>query len=60
VIWKGGYLMKNKKYLCIGIISFLTGIIIGFFIAPIKQGIGNNSGNTNYYTGEKNEKSEEV
>lgn len=52
--------MKNKKFLCIGIISFLAGIIIGFLISPIKQGIGNNCGNTNYYTDEKNEKSEEV
>lgn len=54
------YLMKNKKSLCIGLISFLAGIIVGFFIAPIKQGIGNNCGNTNYYTGEKDKKLEEV
>ncbi len=52
--------MKDKKSLCIPIIFFLSGIIIGFFIAPMKNGIGNNCGNNNYYTGETDKESEEV
>lgn len=47
--------MKDKKSLCIAIIFFLSGIITGFFLAPIKQGIGNNCGNNNYYTEKKDE-----
>jgi hypothetical protein len=38
-----------KKNILVCIICFLTGVILGFLLAPIKQGIGNNSGNSSYY-----------
>lgn len=45
--------MKKSTAAFIAAISCLTGVIIGFLISPVKQGIGNNcgnnSGNTNYY-----------
>lgn len=51
--------MKDKKSLCIAIIFLLVGIIMGFFIAPIKQGFGNNSGNNNNYYGDKKDENVE-
>lgn len=60
IIGEGEYEMKDRKSISITIIFFLLGIIIGFLIAPIKKGIGNNCGNNNYYTGEKDETSEEA
>lgn len=39
--------MKNNEKVLLGLSCFLGGVVAGFFIAPIKQGIycGNNSGN---------------
>jgi len=54
--------MDKKTKFLIGAVLFLSGIIIGFFISPIKQGIGNNSGNniTNHYNKEEEQVDEEV
>lgn len=42
--------MYKKTGILLAIISFLSGIITGFLLAPIKNGIGNDSGNNyNYY-----------
>lgn len=46
--------MNKSTGFLIGIIGLLGGIILGFMLAPIKNGIecGNNNGNTrNYYYG---------
>lgn len=39
--------MKNNEKVLLGLSCFLGGVVVGFFIAPIKQGIycGNNCGN---------------
>jgi len=39
--------MKNNEKVLLGLSCFLGGVVVGFFIAPIKRGIycGNNSGN---------------
>ncbi len=29
--------------------GFATGVIVGFMLSPIKNGVGNNSGNTTHY-----------
>ncbi|BCJ93714.1 hypothetical protein acsn021_12830 [Anaerocolumna cellulosilytica] len=52
--------MDKKMRFLLGTVLFLAGIITGFFIAPIKQGIGNNCGNnsTNNYHNEKEENEE--
>lgn len=41
--------MDKRKKGFVYIICFLTGVIFGFLLAPIKQGIGNNCGNNSYY-----------
>ncbi|MDF2821288.1 MAG: hypothetical protein K0R15_1729 [Clostridiales bacterium] len=43
--------MSKSKVFFISTFWFLLGLVLGFLISPIKQGIGNNSGNTtnNYY-----------
>ncbi|SHK97875.1 hypothetical protein SAMN02745136_03783 [Anaerocolumna jejuensis DSM 15929] len=43
--------MKKSVAILVSIICLLTGVILGFFLSPVKYGIGNNSGNTtnNYY-----------
>lgn len=51
--------MSKKTGILLSIISLLSGIIIGFLIAPMKGGIGNNSGNSHYYYGNEEEKKEE-
>ncbi|MDC4239591.1 hypothetical protein NE398_05350 [Clostridium tertium] len=40
--------MKNKEKILLGLTCFLGGVVAGFIIAPIKQGVylGNNCGNT--------------
>ncbi|MBE6053571.1 MAG: hypothetical protein E7212_06590 [Clostridium sartagoforme] len=50
--------MKNKEKALLGIACFLGGVVAGFLLAPIKQGIycGNNNGN---YLG-KNEELNDV
>ena len=50
-------LMDKNKNILIMIICLFGGIIIGFLLAPIKQGIGNNCGNQHYYN--KNPKNTE-
>ena len=49
--------MSKKETILIAIGSLLLGVIIGFFIAPIKKGLefGNNSGNTTNYYGKEEE-----
>lgn len=41
--------MKNKEKIMLGLTCFLGGVIAGFLIAPIKEGVycGNNNGNNN-------------
>ena len=41
--------MKNKEKVLLGLASFLGGVVVGFLISPIKEGIsfGNNNGNNN-------------
>lgn len=51
--------MKKFTALLISIISLLTGIILGFLLSPVKQGFGNNSGNTNNYNYKKGEAEKE-
>ena len=45
--------MKKSTAFFLCVITFLSGIILGFMMAPAKQGFGNHSGNTrnikNYY-----------
>ena len=43
--------MKKKEIFMLAAITFSVGMVLGFLISPVKQGIGNNSGNTtnNYY-----------
>ncbi|HWT26450.1 MAG TPA: hypothetical protein VN131_00790 [Mobilitalea sp.] len=51
--------MKKSEIFLLTMCSFLLGLVIGFFTAPVKQGIniGNDSGNTvNNYDKEKAEK----
>ncbi len=40
--------MKKSEIVLLSICSFLTGMVLGFLLAPIKKGIemGNNCGNT--------------
>ncbi|MBC8559802.1 hypothetical protein [Fumia xinanensis] len=40
--------MKKSSAALLSIICLLTGIILGFLIAPAKGGIGNNCGNTTH------------
>ena len=41
--------MKKGSCFGVGLICFLLGLAVGFYSAPMKNGIGNNSGNTNNY-----------
>lgn len=43
--------MKKSTGVLLSFACFLLGLVVGFLLAPIKQGIqvGNNSGNTNIY-----------
>jgi hypothetical protein len=38
--------MKKSEAILSILCGFLFGIVLGFLFAPIKKGIGNNSGNT--------------
>ena len=40
--------MKKSTAALVSIICLLGGIILGFLIAPVKEGIGNNCGNTTH------------
>ena len=39
--------MKKSAGILTAIACFFAGMVFGFFISPVKQGIGNNSGNNN-------------
>lgn len=41
--------MKKRTGFMLSIVFLLLGIIIGFLVGPIKQGFGNNNGNSNVY-----------
>lgn len=47
--------MKKLTAILISIICLLTGILLGFMISPVKQGFGNNCGNTTNYNHKKEE-----
>ena len=48
--------MSKKQTILLSITFFLTGVVFGFLLAPIKQGIGNNCGNNyNYYKDKEEE-----
>lgn len=55
---QGDYMSKKQHFLT-SAVCLLCGIIIGFFIAPIKQGIGNNCGNNYHYYKDEENKDEE-
>jgi hypothetical protein len=40
--------MKKRTGFMLSLIFLLLGIIIGFLISPVKQGMGNNNGNSIY------------
>ena len=48
--------MQKKTGILVSIICFLVGFILGLFLSPIKQGIGNHCGNTNHYYGKDGKK----
>ncbi|MBZ9689689.1 hypothetical protein G9F72_025765 [Clostridium estertheticum] len=43
--------MKKREIFMLSALTFSMGIVFGFLLSPVKQGIGNNSGNSlnNYY-----------
>jgi hypothetical protein len=43
--------MKKREIFTLSALAFSVGIVLGFLVAPAKNGVGNNSGNTtnNYY-----------
>ncbi|SHJ90751.1 hypothetical protein SAMN05444401_0091 [Clostridium amylolyticum] len=46
--------MKKREIFMLSALAFSTGIILGFLLSPVKQGCGNNNGNTiNNYYGDK-------
>ncbi len=50
--------MNKITGILLAITCLFAGIVIGFLISPVKDGFGNNSGNTNNYYGDKKEDSE--
>lgn len=52
--------MKKLTVFLMGTTCFLGGVLLGILMAPVKQGIGNNSGNTynNHYHKEETETEE--
>lgn len=38
--------MKKKEVFMLSALAFSVGIVFGFLISPVKNGFGNNSGNT--------------
>ncbi|HHV09805.1 MAG TPA: hypothetical protein GXX75_05960 [Clostridiales bacterium] len=54
--------MKKSEIIFLSVCAFLSGLVLGFLIAPIKKGleIGNNSGNTNNYYGDNEKQDEEL
>ena len=52
--------MNKGKTFWIAATSFFAGVVLGFFVSTVKNGIGNNSGNsTHYHYGEKHYTQEE-
>jgi hypothetical protein len=51
--------MDKKRGFLISLICFLTGVIVGFIISPVKQGMGNNCGNSYHYNKDGQEDSGE-
>ena len=47
--------MSKKQSILLSITFFLAGVVFGFLLSPIKQGIGNNCGNNYNYYKEKDE-----
>ncbi len=47
--------MKKREIFMLSALAFTTGIVLGFLLSPVKQGCGNNNGNTinNYYDDKK-------
>lgn len=43
--------MKKREIFGLSALAFSMGIVFGFLISPVKNGFGNNAGNTvnNYY-----------
>ena len=43
--------MTKKNTILVSLVCFLSGIVIGFFLAPAKGGVscGNNNGNTKVF-----------
>ncbi|MBD7911602.1 MULTISPECIES: hypothetical protein [Clostridium] len=54
--------MNKKEVLGLTSLAFSIGVVFGFIISPVKNGVGNNSGNTtnNYYNKEKSSDNEEI
>jgi hypothetical protein len=52
--------MKKLTVFLMGTTCFLGGVLLGILMSPVKQGIGNNSGNTynNHYYKEETESEE--
>ncbi len=52
--------MKKLTVFLMGTTCFLGGVLLGILMSPVKQGIGNNSGNTynNHYYKEETETEE--
>ncbi len=44
--------MNKKSVTSLSLIFLLLGIIIGFFLSPVKKGIGNDNTENNYYVKE--------
>jgi hypothetical protein len=51
--------MSKQSIFLISALTFSIGVVFGFLIAPMKQGIGNGSGNVYNYYGKKEESEEE-
>ncbi len=41
--------MSKKSGILLGLACFFAGMAIGFLVAPVKEGIGNNCGNNTHY-----------
>lgn len=43
--------MEKREIFTLSALAFSMGVVVGFLISPVKNGIGNNSGNNikNYY-----------
>ena len=43
--------MKKREIFMLAALTLSMGVVLGFLLSPVKQGIGNNAGNStnNYY-----------